>query len=212
MLYYDEVFVSIQGESTDSGLPCVFVRLFGCNVQCSYCDTIQSVKDRKKTSVARLVEMVNSYHIKNVCITGGEPLIQQDTYPLIYELISLGCKVAIETNGCVAIDKAEYNRSYKFIMDVKCPSSGVAHRNVLANLGNLLPKDEIKFVIADADDYIYARKVLRNYPTMAKILFSPMFNDKGEPVIGQKLIDWVMEDHLFNVRLQIQLHKVLGVK
>lgn len=212
MLYLDEVFVSIQGESTDAGLPCVFVRLFGCNVKCTYCDQPQKACDRKRVSAANLVQMIQKYYIPYVCITGGEPLIQADIYTVIYELVSLGYRVSIETNGCVPIDPCSYNRSYKYVMDVKCPSSGVSHKNILSNLGNLLSQDEVKFVIADEKDYKYAKKVLRSYPTSAKVLFSPMFNEEGNPVISQQLIDWLIKDRFLYARVQIQMHKCLGVR
>ena len=178
MLYLDDIFVqvSIQGESTDSGLPCVFVRLFGCNVHCSYCDQPQKACNRKRVSVGNLVQMIKKYRIPYVCITGGEPLIQEEIYAVIYELVGEDYKVSIETNGCVPIEPCPYNRSYKYIMDVKCPSSGVSDKNILENLGNLMPHDEVKFVIADEQDYKFAKRILRSYPTSAKILFSPMFD------------------------------------
>lgn len=212
MLYLDEIFVSIQGESTDAGLPCVFVRLFGCNVKCTYCDQPQKACNRKRVSVDNLIQMIKKYRVPYVCITGGEPLIQDDVYPVIYELVDEGYKVSIETNGCVPIDPCSYNRSYKYVMDIKCPSSGVSDKNILTNLGNLMPHDEVKFVIADEEDYKFAKRILRSYPTSAKILFSPMFDDKGKPMIGQKLIDWLLEDRFYYARVQIQMHKCIGVK
>lgn len=210
MLYLDEIFASIQGESTDAGLPCIFVRLFGCNVHCAYCD--QPQKKMKRVSVENLIQMIKKLRIKYVCITGGEPLLQDDIYPVIYELVSDDYKVSIETNGCVPIEPYYYNRSFKFIMDVKCPSSGVSHKNILTNLANLLPQDEVKFVIADEDDYKFAKRILRSYPTSAKILFSPLFDNEGKPVIGQELVDWMIRDSLFYARVQIQMHKIIGVK
>lgn len=211
MLYLDDIFVSIQGESTDAGLPCVFVRLFGCNVRCSYCDQPQNAKNCKRISVENLVRAIKSYHVRNVCITGGEPLIQPEIYAVVYELIGEDYRVSIETNGCVAIDD-DYVRSFKYIMDVKCPSSGASRRNVLSNLEHLQGQDEVKFVIADEDDYKFALHILRTYPTKAKILFSPMFNEEGKPVISQELIDWMLRDRLHYARVQIQMHKVLNVK
>ena len=214
MLYLDDIFVqvSIQGESTDAGLPCVLVRLFGCNVKCTYCDQSLKACNRKRVSVENLIQMIRKYRVPYVCITGGEPLIQDDVYPVIYELVDEGYKVSIETNGCVPIDPCSYNRSYKYVMDIKCPSSGVSDKNILTNLGNLMPHDEVKFVIADEEDYKFAKRILRSYPTSAKILFSPMFDDKGKPMIGQKLIDWLLEDRFYYARVQIQMHKCIGVK
>ena len=213
LLYLDEVFASIQGESTDAGLPCVFVRLFGCNVGCSFCDQPQDPKNRTRISIANLVAKVMKYHIDYVCITGGEPMLQWNAlYPVILELTSLGCRVAIETSGCVPIDADPYNRSFKYIMDVKCPSSGVSHKNVYDNLMNLQMKDEVKFVISDRKDYEFMKRVLRQYPTPAKILVSPCFTQDFKPMIGPELSDWLIKDRLLNVRVQIQMHKVIGVR
>ena len=212
MLYLDDIFVSIQGESTDAGLPCVFVRLFGCNVKCTYCDQPQKPCDRKRVSVGNLMNMIRKYRVPYVCITGGEPLIQDDVYPVVYELLSEGYKVSIETNGCVPIEPCDYHRSYKYVMDVKCPSSGVSHRNVLTNLANLMPHDEVKFVIANEADYKFAKRILRSYPTSAKVLFSPMFNEEGKPVISQQLVDWMIRDKFYYARISVQIHKFLEVK
>lgn len=213
ILYYQEVFSSIQGESTDAGLPCVFVRLFGCNVGCEYCDQPQKPCDRKKISTRNMLYKINRFGIPYICITGGEPMLQWDSvYPLVLELCSEGYKVSIETSGCIPIDSDPYLRSFKYIMDIKCPSSGVSYKNVFENLMNLQSQDEVKFVIADYNDYKFARKILNSYPTMAKILFSPCFNKDGEALVGDDLVDWILEDKLFNSRVQIQLHKILGVK
>ena len=212
VIYLEELFASIQGESTDSGKPCVFIRLFGCNIGCSYCDQKQTTKS--KWSIQSIVSKVQGYHIPNVCITGGEPLLQWDSvYQLSTELTALGYEVSIETSGCIKIEDTDLSyRKYKYIMDVKCPSSGVSYKNVLENLMHLSSKDEVKFVIANEEDYLYARKILRSYPTSAKILFSPCFDEDLKPMIGKELVDWVLRDRLLMVRFQIQLHKCLGVK
>lgn len=212
-MYIDEIFVSIQGESTDAGKPCVFVRLFGCNVGCSFCDQKQNPRKKKKMSISNVINAIAKYHIHNVCITGGEPLLQWDAvYPLILELTGLDYAVSIETSGCIPIDVDYYNRKHKYIMDVKCPSSGVSHKNVLENLMHLQPKDEVKFVISNRDDYLYAKKVILKYPTSATLLFSPCFDNNFKPLIGKELVDWVIADRLLNVRFQIQMHKCMGVK
>ena len=213
VLYLDEVFVSIQGESTDAGLPCVFVRLFGCNVGCSYCDQPQSPKCRRRISIGNLISKVQRYKVKNVCITGGEPLMQWNAiYPVILELVAEGYKVAIETSGCYPIDFDPYNRSFKYIMDIKCPSSGVSHKNIYDNLINLIPKDEVKFVISNEADYIFAKRILNSYPTQAKILFSPCFDKDLKPLISSELVDWIIRDRLDNVRISLQIHKFMNVK
>ena len=212
-MFIDEIFLSIQGESTDAGKPCVFVRLFGCNVGCSFCDQKQDAGKKKKMSIGNVVNAVEKYHIKNVCITGGEPLLQWDAvYPLVLELKGLGYSIAIETSGCLPIDVDYHNRGYKYIMDVKCPSSGVHKKNVLDNLMILHGCDEVKFVISNREDYLYAKRVIQKYPTAAKLLFSPCFDDDFKPVIGKELVDWVLSDRLLSVRFQVQMHKCIGVR
>lgn len=211
-MYYDEIFLSIQGESSDTGLPCVFVRLFGCPVGCVYCDQPQTPDQRKKISVANIVNQVSKYKgVKYVCITGGEPLIQKDVIALTWELMHLGYRVSIETSGCVPIEDLGYRRSFKYVMDIKCPSSGVSEKNIFENLLKLQNNDEVKFVIANREDYDYMKSVLKKYPTQASILVSPMFDENQKAVIGSSLVDWVLEDKL-DVRVQIQLHKILEVK
>lgn len=213
MMYYDEIFASIQGESTDSGLPCIFVRLYGCPVGCSYCDQPQTIDQKKRISVANIVNKITKFKgIEHICITGGEPLIQVETLPLVWELTGMGYKVSIETSGCVPIEKWEHRRNYKYIMDIKCPSSGVSHKNIFENLMSLQMGDEVKFVIKDREDYEYMKSVLKKYPTMAKILVSPMFDKEGKAVIGNELVKWLLEDQLGHIRVQIQLHKILNVR
>lgn len=212
MLYYDEVFCSIQGESSDSGLPTVFIRLFGCPIGCVYCDQPQLPCQRKRVSIDNLIRLVNKYKgVKNVCITGGEPLIQAEVIPLTWELLHRDYKVSIETSGCIPIEQSGYRRSFKYVMDIKCPSSMVSEKNVYDNLLHLQTNDEVKFVIADRIDYDFMKKVLRRYPTPASILVSPMFDENQKAVIGSQLVDWILEDKL-NVRVQLQIHKLLDVK
>jgi len=124
-LLYDEIFLSVNGESKSMGLPTTFVRLWGCPVGCSYCDQPQPKERRKKISVGRLIKKVEDLKCKRVCITGGEPLIHEEIYPVIYELVVGGYEVSVETSGCVPIEPDSYNRSFRYVMDVKCPSSGV---------------------------------------------------------------------------------------
>lgn len=212
MLYYDEIFLSIQGESTDSGLPCIFIRLFGCPIGCSYCDQPQDKKDKKRISIQNVISILqrNYRWCRNVCLTGGEPLVQEEALPLVYELLSMGYKVSIETSGCVPIEE-RVRRSYKYVMDIKCPSSGVKHKNIYDNLLKLHTVDEVKFVVKDREDYDFMKSVIRKYPTSAKILVSPMFDPEKNPYIGEELVNWILDDHL-DIRIQIQLHKVLNVQ
>lgn len=212
MLFFQEVFCSIQGESSDSGLPTIFIRLFGCPIGCVYCDQPQLPCQRKRVSIDNLIRLVNKYKgVKNVCITGGEPLIQSEVIPLTWELLHRDYKVSIETSGCIPIEQSGYRRSFKYVMDIKCPSSMVSEKNVYDNLLRLQTNDEVKFVIADRIDYDFMKKVLRRYPTPASILVSPMFDENQKAVIGSELVDWILEDKL-NVRVQLQIHKLLDVK
>ncbi len=212
MMYLDEVFLSIQGESTDTGLPCIFVRLFGCPIGCVYCDQIQDPKCKRRISMENLVAKVKKYrYVRRVCITGGEPMIYEETIPLTQELMYLGYKVSIETSGCIKLPDLGYRRSFKYIMDIKCPSSGVSEKNMYDNLLGLQSNDEVVFVIADRNDYEFAKHVLDTYPTQAKILLSPMFDKNQKAVIGNELVSWVLEDGR-DYRVQIQLHKILGVQ
>lgn len=217
ILYYHEVFLSIQGESTEAGLPCVFIRLYGCNMTCAYCDQLQTKKDRHKISVEHLVQEAIKYGCKNICITGGEPLIQwESVYQLALELVSdYDCNVSIETNGCTKIPPDLYYPSkLKFVMDIKCPTSGVSHRNIYENLMVLKQRDEVKFVIGNRHDYEFMKQVLKAYPTPAKILVSPVFvyeKYRYSSPVSKDLVQWLLDDKLFNIRVQIQMHKCLGV-
>jgi len=211
MMYLDEVFLSIQGESTDTGLPCIFIRLYGCPIGCVYCDQPQTLANKHKASIETIMNRVKKYRgVKRVCITGGEPLIyKNDLMPLVWELQYEGYKVSIETSGCLPIEDF-LRRDWKYIMDVKCPSSGVVEKNIYENLLKLHSKDEVVFVIADKKDYEFMKSVLQKYPTQAHILLSPMFNKEGKNVIGKELVGWLLYDRL-DYRIQIQLHKILGV-
>lgn len=212
-MYYDEVFLSLQGESTDTGLPCIFVRLYGCPIGCSYCDQPQDKElNKHRGNIENIISKVVKFKgVKRVCITGGEPLIYGDELmSLTWELQYMGYNVSIETSGCFDLPKFDYHRSYKYIMDVKCPSSGVVKKNVYENLLKLQHNDEVVFVIANREDYDFMKKTLRRYPTQGKILLSPMFNKEGKNVIGKELVEWLLEDKL-DYRVQIQLHKILGI-
>ncbi len=205
-LKVNEIFHSIQGESSYSGRPCVFVRLSGCNLRCSYCDTQYAYDVGEKLEVGDIFNRVASYGCRLVEITGGEPLIQKETPLLIHGLVENGYEVLMETNGTLDIGKVD-DRCVK-IVDIKCPSSGQAKQNDLENLNRLTRHDEVKFVIADRDDYIFAKKILhaKNSDLCRKhpVHFSPAFG-RLEP---RTVAEWILEDHL-NVRLHLQLHKMI---
>ena len=205
-LNVNEIFFSIQGESSYAGRPCVFVRLTGCNLRCSYCDTQYAYEEGEELEITDIVNRVISLQCPLVEVTGGEPLIQKETPLLIYRLLEKGHEVLLETNGTQDIGKVD-DRCVK-IVDIKCPSSGQTSHNDLQNLDRLTNHDEIKFVIADRGDYEYAKHVLslwnRHHFRKCLVHFSPIFG-RMEP---KTLADWILKDHL-DVRLHLQIHKII---
>lgn len=205
-LKVNEIFYSIQGESSYAGRACVFVRLTGCNLRCSYCDTQFAYEEGKELEIADIIKRVSSYECSLVEVTGGEPLIQKETPALIENLLERGYEVLLETNGSQNIGHID-KRCVK-ILDVKCPSSGEAGKNDLDNLTKLTEKDEIRLVIGDREDYEYAKKILGlknlNASRTNAIHLSPVFG-KMAP---ENLAKWILEDRL-DVRLQLQIHKVI---
>lgn len=197
-----EIFKSIQGESSFVGLPCSFVRLSGCNLHCSYCDTSYARSGGREMELREILDHVKSHGIGLVEITGGEPLVQDETPLLAHLLITEGYLVLVETNG--SLDISVLPESAIRIIDIKCPSSGQSHCNRRQNMGLLRPIDEVKFVVCDRTDYEWARDVfeqsLRGLPNT--VLMSPVHG----ALAPRDLAQWILEDHL-NVRLQIQLHK-----
>jgi len=202
----NEIFISIQGESTRAGLPCVFIRLTGCNLRCSYCDTTYAYEEGALMEIRDILEKVKSLNCPLVEITGGEPLIQDETPQLIKGLLDAGYTVLLETNG--SKDISTVDRHCIKIMDIKCPSSGEEAHNDLENLIRLNQGDELKFVIADKRDYDFAFETLTMIPADKKdsisINFSPCFG-RLEP---RELSEWILKDKL-NIRLNMQLHKYI---
>ncbi len=205
VLTINEIFHSIQGESTYTGRPCVFVRLTACDLRCSWCDTPYAFTEGSKMSIAAIVSQVEQYGCDLVEITGGEPLLQRDVYPLMEQLLEAGRTVMLETGGHVSI--RDVPARVIRIVDVKCPGSGEAARMHWENLELLTPKDEVKFVIRDRADYEYARGVLvrhRLADRTAAVLFSPVH----DVLPAKDLAGWILEDRL-PVRLQLQAHKFI---
>lgn len=209
-LNISELVSSIQGEGKFTGYPTTFVRLHGCNLNCGYCDTKYAMKkdSKKKMGIQSITQSIFRMGNPHICITGGEPLLQESIYVLIYELVDKGYEVTIETNGAVEIPETLYSRSFSYCMDIKCPSSGCSSKNKYGNLDKLKSNDEVKFVIADEEDYVFAKSVIRQYPTKAHFLFSPMMGEDED--IAKNLAQWVMEDKIPNARFGIQLHKLVG--
>ena len=204
-LLINEIFYSIQGESLYAGLPCVFVRLTGCNLRCSYCDTRYAYEEGIEMKSAEILQKVAAYHCPLIEITGGEPLLQNDTPLLISELLEKGYEVMMETNGTFDISMVD-KRCIK-IVDIKCPTSGESDKNDLENLKRLNQKDQAKFVIGSREDYEYAKNIIKLISrkfSEKKILFSPVFGK----IASAELAKWILEDNL-NIRLHLQLHKII---
>ena len=205
MLTINEIFYSIQGESTRAGQPCVFVRLTACDLRCSWCDTPYAFDEGRKMSVDEVMAAVEQYGCPLVEITGGEPLLQEDVYELMERLSGAGRTVMLETGGHRSI--ARVPAGVLKIVDVKCPGSGEADKNDWSNLHVLAPHDEVKFVIKDRADYEFARDVIARHglaDRAAAVLLSPV-HGVLEP---RTLSEWILADRL-PARLQVQLHKYI---
>lgn len=202
----NEIFYSIQGESSWAGWPCVFVRLTGCNLRCAYCDTRYAYEEGKELGIADILEQVADYGCPLVEITGGEPLLQAETPLLISALLAKGYRVLLETNGSLDVSAVD-TRCHR-IIDIKLPQSGEAAQNRLENLRILTDKDELKFVIGSREDYDYAREIMKLLPRdMADAIvinFSPLFGMMAPRLLAA----WILEDRL-PVRLNLQLHKLI---
>ncbi|MBP2674006.1 MAG: hypothetical protein H6Q84_846 [Deltaproteobacteria bacterium] len=204
MLTVTEIFAGIQGETSFSGYPFAFVRLTGCNLRCRYCDTTYAYDSGREFSLEDVVSRVTAFGLSRACVTGGEPLLQEEALPLVEALLDRGHRVLVETNGTVPLDRLD-PRAVK-IMDVKCPSSGEHGKMLWTNFPSLGDRDEVKFVIGTMEDYKYAKEVLARHrgDSRWEVLFSPAF---GFLPPG-KLAGWILEDAL-DVRFQLQIHKVV---
>lgn len=205
MLTINEIFHSIQGESTHAGRPCVFVRLTACDLRCSWCDTPYAFTEGHKVSIDDVVGQVKGYGCPVVEITGGEPLLQKDVYPLMQRLLDEKLTVMVETGGHLSIEQVP--AGVLRIMDVKCPGSGESHRNDWTNMNRLVATDEVKFVLKDRADYEFARDVVARYDLVSRVAavhFSPVHG----VLEARQLAEWILEDRL-EVRLQLQVHKYI---
>ena len=197
-----EIFYSLQGEAKEVGIPTVFVRLTGCPLRCNYCDTAYAFKGNNPLSIESIMEKVEKYNTHYVCVTGGEPMAQRNCLILLDTLIEAGYKVSIETSG--SIDISPVNKKVSVVMDLKTPSSTEQSQNRYENITLLESKDQLKFVIASRLDFDWCCDILQNYSVDSEVLFSPVY-ESLKPV---ELADWILEKQL-NVRLQVQLHKIL---
>jgi 7-carboxy-7-deazaguanine synthase len=204
-LVVNEIFLSIQGESTHAGRPCAFVRLTGCSLRCDWCDTSYAFYEGRRMALGEVVEQIDGFGCDLVEVTGGEPLLQEGVYALVSELLARGHTVMIETSGACDVSRLDA-RAIK-IMDFKCPASGEMERNLWTNLDYLTARDEVKFVVTNRADYEWARDVIRRRRLAERVkavLLSCAFG-RLEPA---RLAAWMLEDRL-PARLQLQLHKLL---
>ena len=199
-----EIFYSLQGETRTVGLPTVFVRLTGCPLRCTFCDTAYAFHGGEKMDNSDIVAKVESYHPRYVTVTGGEPLAQKDCFPLLTSLCDLGVEVSLETSG--AIDITDIAPRVVCVMDLKTPGSGEEAKNRYDNIALLNPTDQIKFVVCHREDYDWAVKKLAEYrlSDQCEVLFSPIHGELSPA----DLADWIVEDNL-PVRMQLQIHKYL---
>ncbi|MFA5243098.1 MAG: 7-carboxy-7-deazaguanine synthase QueE [Sulfuricella sp.] len=204
MLRINEIFYSLQGETSRAGLPTVFVRLTGCPLRCGYCDTAYAFTEGVAMDIPAILEQVAAYAPRYVTVTGGEPLAQKECPALLAALCDAGYSVSLETSGALDISRVDPRVSR--IVDIKTPGSGEMEKNRWANLALLTPHDELKFVICDAADYEWARRQMQEQQLVARcpVLFSPVAG-KLDP---SPLADWILRDRL-DVRFQLQLHKLL---
>lgn len=199
-----EIFYSIQGESSTTGLPTIFIRLTGCPLRCQYCDTAYAFQGGKVISIDDIIGDIAKYSCKNICVTGGEPLAQPNCTLLITKLCDLGYNVSIETSGAMNI--ANLDKRTHIVMDLKTPDSLEESKNKYTNIQHLKTSDEIKFVICSRNDYDWSCKIINEYSlnTTANILFSASWQQLNP----RELADWILEDNI-DVRFQLQLHKIL---
>lgn len=204
ILKVNEILYTIQGESSFAGLPCIIIRLTGCNLRCKYCDTKYAYKEGKNLTVESILKKIKRYNCNLILVTGGEPLIQQNIKFLMVELLKLKYTVLLETNGSLNISSIP--KKVIKIMDIKCPGSFEINKNLYSNIKFLSHRDEVKFVISNRDDYEWAREQVNfyNLSTKCGVLFSSVYKE----IKAKTLADWILKDNL-NVRLNLQIHKII---
>ena len=202
-LRVNEIFYSIQGESSRVGIPTVFIRLTGCPMRCTYCDTSYAFHNGQQKNIDEIIHEIKQFDTNYITITGGEPLAQKNCIVLMNQLCELDYHVSLETGG--GLDIKEVNSKVKIILDVKTPKSNEDKNNFWPNLTNIKTNDEIKFVIQDYDDFSWSVDIIRKYQlNQSQILFAPVY----KVLDNEKLAEWILKSQL-NVRLQLQLHKII---
>ena len=203
-LKINEIFYSLQGESSRIGIPTIFIRLTGCPMRCNYCDTAYAFHEGKNYSFDEIINEIQQYKTNFITVTGGEPLAQKSCKDFLAKLTNLEYEVSLETGGAISIDQV--HEKVKMILDIKTPGSGEVENNFWENLTLIKDQDEIKIVITNHDDYKWAKKLIKKKNLYEKydILFSPSYSDLDP----NKLAGWILEDNL-SVRMQVQLHKII---
>lgn len=199
----NEIFYSIQGEGLWSGLPNIFIRFTGCNLRCSYCDTKYAYEDGEIMSIDIIIQNLSKYTCSFVCITGGEPLIQDDIVQLIDNLLKKGYYICLETNGSIDIGKFVNIKRLLVSLDIKCPSSNMHEKMKLKNISLLTTDDQLKFIIKNKTDYEYAKKIIQKYKPKGTVFLQPVWGSNLE-----EISTWILHDGL-KVRMGLQLHKII---
>lgn len=203
-LKINSIFYSIQGEGCDAGVPTIFVRLAGCNLRCSYCDTKYAYYEGEEMGIEEIYKEIKRWNCRRICITGGEPLLQNDIYKLIDFLLQNEYKVSVETNGSIDISELA-SRNVVIKMDIKCPSSGMHEKMRRENINLLRKNDELKFIIDGRKDYEYAKRIMKEYKPICNIIFQPVWGNINK---ARKVAEWILKDCI-NARFSIQIHKIL---
>ena len=199
----NEIFVSLQGEGLLVGAPTIFIRLTGCNLRCSFCDTTYAYENGTQMRISAIIREIQKFHCTTVCITGGEPLLQKQTPLLIDMLLQKKYLVCLETNGSKTIKNLVGKKYLLISLDIKCPSSGSHEKMIMGNISYLSKKDQLKFIIKNKQDYEFAIRVLKKYTPVCPVFFQPVWGTNP-----RKIASWILHDEL-PVRLSVQLHKII---
>ena len=198
-----EIFYSIQGEGKWMGLPNIFIRTTGCNLRCTYCDTQYAYHGGEELSIDAIVEKVRSYSCRHICITGGEPLLQDESLALIDALMKEEYWICLETNGSKCIKQIVGKKGIMISLDIKCPSSMMHQQMDMSNISYLTVDDQLKFVVKTKQDYEYAKAVVSEYAPQCAVFFQAVWGSDF-----QKLASWILKDGL-QVRMGVQLQKII---